>query len=167
MTRLGRTVSHGLLAGAVGTTALNAVTYLDMAVRARPASSTPEATVQRCADLLGIRIPGDEEIRTARTAGLGPLMGTAAGLGAGVALTAISSTGQGRTPAATFGVAWLLAMAAGNGPMTVLGVTDPRTWSSTDWLADIVPHAAYAAAAIATLRVCVSPLRSTRDRLWS
>lgn len=33
---------HGLAAGAAGTTALNAVTYLDMALRGRPASTTPE-----------------------------------------------------------------------------------------------------------------------------
>jgi hypothetical protein len=34
--------------------------------------------------------------------------------------------------------------------MTVLGVTDPRTWSAADWLADVVPHAMYALAATAT-----------------
>jgi hypothetical protein len=43
-------------------------------------------------------------------------------------------------------------MLVGNGPMTLLGVTDPRTWSTTDWAADVVPHLAYAAAAAATLR---------------
>ena len=36
---------RGAAAGAAGTTALNVVTYLDMAVRGRPASSTPERTV--------------------------------------------------------------------------------------------------------------------------
>jgi hypothetical protein len=30
-----------------------------------------------------------------------------------------------------------------NGPMTVLGITDPRTWSTTDWISDVVPHLAY------------------------
>ncbi len=152
LTGIGRTVGHGLVAGAVGTTALNAATYADMVVRARPASSTPEATVERGAELLGMTIPGDEETRKARESGLGPLLGTAAGLGAGVALNALLSTGRPRSLNGTLGVAWLLAMAAGNGPMTVLGVTDPRTWSLTDWVADIVPHAAYAAAATAALR---------------
>jgi hypothetical protein len=28
--------------------------------------------------------------------------------------------------------------------MTVLGITDPRTWSRTDWISDVVPHLAYA-----------------------
>ena len=35
------------------------------------------------------------------------------------------------------------ALAGSNGPMTALGVTDPRTWSTTDWVSDVVPHVAY------------------------
>jgi hypothetical protein len=34
-------------------------------------------------------------------------------------------------------------LVASNGPMTVLGVTDPRTWSAVDWASDLVPHLAY------------------------
>ncbi|MCP9968874.1 hypothetical protein LUX57_29935 [Actinomadura madurae] len=44
-------LTRGLAAGAAGTTALNLVTYLDMAVRGRPASSTPEQSVERLADV--------------------------------------------------------------------------------------------------------------------
>ena len=40
---------RGALAGAAGTTALNAVTYLDIAVRARPASETPQRAVKAVA----------------------------------------------------------------------------------------------------------------------
>jgi hypothetical protein len=36
-----------------------------------------------------------------------------------------------------------LALVVGNGPMTALGVTDPRTWSGVDWTSDLVPHLAY------------------------
>jgi hypothetical protein len=36
----------GAMAGAAGTTALNAVTYMDMVVRGRGASSTPEQVVE-------------------------------------------------------------------------------------------------------------------------
>ena len=36
----------GLLAGAAGTTALNAVTYADMALRGRPGSEIPEHLVE-------------------------------------------------------------------------------------------------------------------------
>jgi len=42
-------------------------------------------------------------------------------------------------------------MLAGNGPMTVLGVTDPRSWGPADWASDVVPHLAYALVAAATL----------------
>jgi hypothetical protein len=27
--------------------------------------------------------------------------------------------------------------------MAALGVTDPRTWSGKDWIADLVPHLVY------------------------
>jgi hypothetical protein len=45
------------------------------------------------------------------------------------------------------------ALVAGNGPMTVLGVTDPRTWSASDWMSDLVPHAVYGVVAAALLRL--------------
>ena len=38
---LGTRLLAGIAAGAAGTTALNATTYLDMALRGRPASRTP------------------------------------------------------------------------------------------------------------------------------
>jgi hypothetical protein len=151
MTSLRTSLVRGAIAGAAGTTALNTATYLDMVVRARPASSTPEQTVERGADLLGVQIPGDEDSRQARTSGLGPLLGTAAGVAAGLVLGIVRGAGWVRRPATTLGVASVLAMIAGNGPMTVLGVTDPRTWGMSAWLADIVPHVSYAVAATATL----------------
>jgi hypothetical protein len=39
-------VTTGIVASAAGTTTLNAVTYLDMAIRGRPASTVPEETVE-------------------------------------------------------------------------------------------------------------------------
>ncbi len=151
MTSLRRSLLRGTIAGAVGTTALNAATYVDMAARGRPASSTPEQTVERGAELLGVQIPGDADARRARESALGPLLGFAAGVAAGLLLGAMRGAGWPRGRAATFGVASVLAMIAGNGPMTVLGVTDPRTWSTSEWVADIVPHLTYAVAATATL----------------
>jgi drug/metabolite transporter (DMT)-like permease len=132
---------QGAAAGAAGTTALNAVTYLDMAIRGRPSSSTPEQTVERLSEKAGIRVPGDGEERKNRLAGLGPLMGLVAGVGTG-ALIGCSSAVNSRAGATALG-ATVVAMVAGNGPMTVLGVTDPRTWSAPDWVADVVPHLAY------------------------
>ena len=145
-----RSLVHGLIAGAVGTTALNATTYADMALRGRPGSSTPEETVERGAKVLRISVPGDSETRPARQSGLGAVMGTATGVGAGLALGALRGLGWPRGRRPTFATAWVLAMVAGNGPMTALGVTDPRTWSADAWVADIVPHTAYALAATAT-----------------
>jgi hypothetical protein len=37
--------------------------------------------------------------------------------------------------------------------MTVSGVTDPRSWSASEWLADVLPHAAYALAAAGVLEL--------------
>jgi hypothetical protein len=34
-------------------------------------------------------------------------------------------------------------MASTDGVMSLLGVTDPRSWSTTDWASDVVPHLAY------------------------
>src|SRR5918998_5620893 len=77
-------VLRGAAAGAAGTSALNAVTYLDMVVRGRPSSSTPEQTVEKLADKAHVPIPGDEDTRSNRVQGLGPLTGLVAGIGVGV-----------------------------------------------------------------------------------
>ena len=50
---------RGAVAGAAGTTALNAATYLDMALRARPASETPQHAVDEIARRSGHPVPGD------------------------------------------------------------------------------------------------------------
>jgi hypothetical protein len=46
--------------------------------------------------------------------------------------------------------------------MTLLRVTDPRTWSAEDWLADLLPHLAYAAAATAAFQAVSHGSSSTR-----
>ncbi len=133
----------GAAAGAAGTTALNAVTYLDMAVRGRPTSSTPEDTVEKLADRANVTIPGEEDTRNNRVAGLGPLLGLVAGVAAGAAygaLTALTGTPKLRTGILVTGLSALLV---GNAPMTVLGITDPLQWNTEAWLSDIVPHVAY------------------------
>lgn len=141
--RPGRALLVGLAAGAAGTTALNVVTYLDVVVRARGASSTPEDTAAKLADKLGIDIPGDEDERANRIAGLGPLIGIAAGVGVGAAVGLARALGF-RPPLPLAGIlAGGLAMATADAPMAVLGVSDPRTWAPADWLSDAVPHLVY------------------------
>src|SRR5687768_12165873 len=75
---------RGAAAGAAGTTALNAVTYLDMAVRGRATSSTPERTVEKLAEKAHVPIPGEDETRVNRVQGLGAVTGLVAGIGVGV-----------------------------------------------------------------------------------
>ncbi len=42
-------------------------------------------------------------------------------------------------------------MVGTSGRMTLLGVTDPRTWPATSWVADVGPYLAYGAATAAVL----------------
>ncbi len=134
---------RGAAAGAAGSTALNAVTYLDMAVRGRGSSSTPEDTVEQLAARAHVPIPGDEDSRQNRVQGLGPLMGLVAGVGVGTIGGLVRASGY--LPAKPVGVALttLGVMVAGNGPMAALGITDPRTWSAKSWITDLVPHLVY------------------------
>jgi len=150
--RIVQGIAAGLAAGAAGTTALNAATYLDMVARGRPTSSTPEDTAEKLAAGIGVDIPGDEDIRSNRVAGLGPLMGLAAGLGVGAALGMVRSLGL-RPPVVIAGVlAGAAAMAATDAPMAALDVTDPRTWADADWLSDALPHLAYGLVTAAVLQ---------------
>lgn len=133
----------GAAAGAAGTTALNATTYLDMAVRGRPTSSTPEDTVEALSAKVHLPVPGEGEPRDNRLAGLGPLTGLVAGVGTG-ALLGLARAAGWRPGLLAGGVAATLgALLGSNGPMTALGVTDPRTWPASSWVADVVPHLAY------------------------
>lgn len=146
---------HGMLigaaAGAAGTTALNTTTYLDMVVRARGASSTPEKTVTKLADAVNVTIPGDDQQRQNRVAGLGPMTGIIVGVGVGAVLGFARGAGLRPGLLVTGLAASALAMAGSAGPMTALGVTNPLTWSTKSWLADALPHLAYGMATAAVL----------------
>ncbi|HEY0126691.1 MAG TPA: hypothetical protein VGB58_06115 [Blastococcus sp.] len=134
---------RGATAGAAGTTALNAVTYLDMAVRGRGASSTPEDTVEKLAATAHVHIPGQGETRRNRVQGLGPLMGLVAGIGVGALGGLARASGYRSAKPVGITLTTLGVLVVANGPMTALGVTDPRTWSAIDWASDVVPHLAY------------------------
>jgi hypothetical protein len=142
---------RGAVAGAAGTTALNAVTYLDMAVRGRGTSSTPEDTVEKLTEKFHVTIPGKGETRSNRLQGLGPLMGIAAGAGVGVLAGLTRASGFRPRPLAGTALTTAAVLIAANGPMTVLGITDPRSWSAADWLSDLVPHVAYSTLVTAAL----------------
>jgi hypothetical protein len=144
-------VVKGGAAGAAGTTALNAVTYLDMAVRGRPASSTPEETVEKVAHAMHTEVPGDAETRSNRLSGLGPLTGIATGVGVG-ALAGLLARSTRLPTSVLAGVVGGAAMVGSSGPMTALGITDPRTWSVSSWVSDVVPHLAYGLVTAAVAR---------------
>jgi hypothetical protein len=152
MGRLRSRTVRGALAGAVGTVALDATTHLDMVLRGRPPSSTPQQTVEATTSRLHVPLPEDDRAREAVLDGIAPLLGMAAGVAAGVVLGLLRPPGARGGVAATTATAWVLGMLVGNGPMTLVGVTDPRTWSTSDWAADVVPHLAYAAGAAGALR---------------
>lgn len=145
-----RRVGAGMAAGSAGVTALNATTYLDMALRGRPSSSTPERSVEEIARRTGVDVPGTGDIRSNRVEGLGALSGAATGVGTGVMVALL---GVRHLPLAVGAVVTAgAAMVAANGPMARLGLTDPREWSGADWLADVLPHLAYGIATAWTLR---------------
>ena len=144
-------LGHGAAAGAAGVTTLNAITYLDMAVRARPASDTPSQAVEQLAHKAGTDIPGQGDDRDNRLAGLGPLAGIMTGATVGVA-AAFARPILARVPAPLAAAALgALAMAGSDGPLVALGLTRPDDWATADWASDIIPHLGYGAAVYATL----------------
>lgn len=130
----------GLLAGAAGTTALNAAAYADMALRGRPGSEMPEHLVDAITDRAGIE-RGDE----GTVAGLAGLLGIATGLAVAVAYGLAGGAHTPRRVAAGAVALTVAASLASDAPATGAGLTDPRTWTAEDWLADLVPHLAYGA----------------------
>jgi hypothetical protein len=146
-----RQLLTGAAAGAAGTTALNAVTYVDMVLRGRPASSTPERTVEAIADRAGLSVPGDGETGDNRLTGLGALSGIATGVAVGAGFGGLRAFGLRPRPLIGAVLVGLAAMAATDASMARLGVSDPRTWSVPDWLADLIPHLAYGAVVSAAL----------------
>jgi hypothetical protein len=142
---------RGAAAGAAGTTALNAVTYVDMVVRGRPASDTPERTVTELADRAEIDIPGQGAQRDNRVSGTGALLGIATGVGVGVAAGLARRLGWRPSVPVGAAVTGVAAMAGSAGPMASLGVSDPRSWSAADWISDALPHLAYGLVTTAAL----------------
>jgi hypothetical protein len=144
-------IVRGAVAGAAGTTALNAVGYADMALRGRSASSVPAGVAEQLVRRVGGTVPGSGAARQNRLEGLGALAGIAAGAGvgtlAGQLQGAVRRLGPLAGPAVIGGAAMLVTDLTTAG----LGVSDPRTWDASSWLSDIVPHLAFGAVVYAAL----------------
>ena len=140
-----RSIVMGAAAGAVGSVALNIVTYADMVIRGRPSSNTPAEVAGKIMAKAGVDLDpeGDDEKAGNRKTGIGSLMGYVTGLGIGTLYGAIRVlTDKGSIPVAGIGLG-AAAMAGSDVPIAALGVSDPRTWNRSDWLSDAVPHLAY------------------------
>jgi hypothetical protein len=147
---------RGAVAGAAGTTALNAATYVDMAVRGRASSSAPQDLVEAAADRADVQIPGQGDERDNRLAGLGPLsgigVGVAVGAVAGLVLGALRN--RGVAPPAPISIALIAAaaMASSDVPLKLFEISDPSQWEVKDWAADALPHLFYGLVTYAAIR---------------
>jgi hypothetical protein len=150
--RMFKGLLRGAAAGAAGTTALNAVTYLDMAWRGRPSSTTPQQAVEELASRAGQSIPGTGEERDNRVNGLGALTGIVTGVGVGAAAGAVRAVVLRLGPVLGPLLLGASAMTATDASLTRLGLTDPKQWDAAAWLSDALPHLAFGVAAYATLR---------------
>ncbi|HEV3154871.1 MAG TPA: hypothetical protein VGZ02_13775 [Candidatus Baltobacteraceae bacterium] len=149
-------IRNGLPAGAAGTAALNAFTYIDMALRGRPPSELPQKIVSSLAEKIGI-----EHIDDSRRSALGALLGYADGFGAGALLGIVRPHIRG--------VPWLwtglllgaATMLLSEGSATLLKQTDPRQWSAADWIFDVIPRSLYGCVACITFDLLDSARSST------
>lgn len=145
-------MSSGLLAGAAGATALNAVTYAQQAVQGTPSSATPDQAAQAVAQAAGVDVPGDADSKQNRLEGLGPLSGFAVGLGVGALAGLLRARGV-RLPALVAAAAvGLGAMGISDATMAALGITDPRSWTASSVAQDAAPHLVYGAVTVLALR---------------
>ncbi len=143
----------GIFAGSVGTVALDVTTYADMAIRGRPASSAPSALVGTVAEKIGLPLsyhkntPQDQTLQN-RKSGIGALLGYVNGLGVGV-LYGLLRPHLEDMPLPLAGLlVGATAMMASDVPLVALGVSHPKTWGISGWVADIIPHLFYGLATV-------------------
>ncbi len=141
-------IGRGIVAGALGTLALNVSTYLDMALRARPSSGAPSKLVSTLADKAGISLASTtsqdaEKSKQNRASGIGALLGYVTGLGVG-GLYGFSRSALDKLPLPLAGIGvGATAMAASDTPLITMGISDPKKWGTSGWMADIIPHLVY------------------------
>ncbi len=151
----------GLVAGAAGTVALDVSTYADMVIRGRSPSDMPSELVRTIAAALGVtplaKSAGEaSDAMKNRRAGLGAMAGYVVGLGVG-ATYGLAQPLVSRMPfAVKAAAAGAAAMAASDVPLTMLQLTDPKTWGTSGWLADIIPHAIYGIVVAGVIELIVS-----------
>ena len=157
-------VLRGAIAGAAGTIALDLTTYGDMLVRGRGASSVPARMAGVMADQIGIAplATGTEgDVADNRREAAGAVLGYSTGVGIGLVYGLLRGhTDRKASPLAGAAVG-LSAMAASDLPIALTGVSDPATWSSTDWLSDLIPHLVYGLVTVAVYDALHGTSRAT------
>ncbi len=143
---------YGLIAGAAATAVLNLVTYGDMLLRGRPSSSVPTRTAEKLAEEAELDLQGSDQPTKSRRTAAGALLGYGAGVGIGSAYGAAEDAVPDLPLPLSGAIVGAAAMAASDLPATLTGATDPRKWSRSGWLADIVPHLAYGLTVVAVYR---------------
>ena len=150
-----RSVWRGLLAGAVGTIALDVATYADMALRGRSSSGGPSSLVATLAKKLHLPLSSQgvgaqDQTAQNRESGLGALFGYVNGLGTGSVYSLLRPQQSELSLPLAGVVVGLAAMAGSDVPLVALKVSDPKTWGVSGWLSDLVPHLIYGLATVAT-----------------
>lgn len=145
-------VLRGAIAGAAGTIALDLTTYGDMLLRGRGASSVPANMAGVLADQAGFTplatdTPGEQAGNRRQAAGA--LLGYGSGVTIGVLYGLIRGGNAGKASPVAGAAVGLSAMAASDLPIALTGISDPATWSATDWLSDIIPHLVYGLVTVA------------------
>ncbi len=149
---------RGLVAGAMGTVALDVATYLDMTIRGRSSSSAPSNMVKTIAEKIHLPLSpqgsgSEDQVAQNRESGLGALLGYVNGLGTGVIYGIIRAQFDEMPLLLAAPLVGLTAMAASDIPLVSLRVTDPKTWGVSGWLADAIPHLVYGIVTVATHEV--------------
>ena len=157
MSRLLTGLTSGMIAGAAGSTALNTWSYTQQALNGQPSSATPDQAAQAVIQSVGGEVPGTPAQRAARLEGLGPLSGLGVGLGLGALGGLLRAVGIKIPIAVAPVVLGLGAMAVSDGVMTVVGITEPRTWTPKSMLQDAVPHLVYGAVTVLALHRMIDP----------
>jgi hypothetical protein len=143
---------RGAIAGAAGTIALDLTTYGDMLVRGRGASSVPAQVAGVLAGKFGISplaMSAEGDQANNRREAAGAMLGYMTGVGIGALYGVLRGAAKGTASPLAGAAVGLSAMAASDVPIALTGVSDPATWSATDWLSDIIPHLVYGLVTVA------------------
>jgi len=139
----------GVVAGAVGTVALNVATYADMAMRGRSSSGAPSKMIATLADKAGLPLSSkgvgsNDETAQNRESGLGALLGYVNGLGVGILYSLLRSQSDGDVSIPLAGaLVGATAMVTSDVPLVALKLTNPKTWGVSGWASDAIPHLIY------------------------